>query len=103
MRSVRDDRFKLVRWPRIHKTQLFDLQNDPHERNDLASASGHQARIEQMTRQLIALQREFDDTQPLTDENTIPEQIDLQAVKRKPDKWQPQWIVDKYFEKDPQD
>ncbi len=30
-RAIRDDRWKLIRYPKINRTQLFDLQNDPHE------------------------------------------------------------------------
>ena len=38
-RAIRDDRWKLIRYPQIDKTQLFDLQDDPFERNDLAGES----------------------------------------------------------------
>jgi len=30
-----DERFKLLYYPKIERTQLFDLENDPHETNDL--------------------------------------------------------------------
>src|SRR5207248_4201463 len=33
-RSVRDDRWHLIVYPHINKTQLFDLDNDPHERSE---------------------------------------------------------------------
>ncbi len=36
-RAVRDDRWKLIVYPQINKTQLFDLANDPAERVDLAN------------------------------------------------------------------
>ena len=36
MRAVRDERWKLIRYPAIDRTQLFDLQSDPQETNDLA-------------------------------------------------------------------
>ena len=36
-RAIRDDRWKLIRYPRINKTQLFDLQEDPFETNDLSA------------------------------------------------------------------
>lgn len=35
-RAVCDDRWKLVRYPKIDKTQLFDLADDPEEARDLA-------------------------------------------------------------------
>jgi N-sulfoglucosamine sulfohydrolase-like protein len=40
-RSIRDDRWKLIRYPLIDKTQLFDLQADPHEMTDLAGKPVH--------------------------------------------------------------
>jgi arylsulfatase A-like enzyme len=33
--AIRDDRWKLIRYPQVNRTQLFDLQSDPQERNDL--------------------------------------------------------------------
>ena len=98
MRAVRDDRWKLVRWPRVDKTQLFDLDNDPDELNNLADSSEHQQRVIRMTMRLADLQKQYDDVLPLISEETIPEQIDLESVVRKPDSSQPKWIVDKYFD-----
>ena len=51
-----------------------------------------------MTMRLADLQKSFGDSNPLIDEETLPEQIDLESVERKPDRWQPKWIVEKYFE-----
>ena len=34
-RAVRDDRWKLIVYPKVHKTQLFDLRDDPGEMHDL--------------------------------------------------------------------
>jgi arylsulfatase A-like enzyme len=34
-RAIRDNRWKLIRYPQINKTQLFDLETDPFEQNDL--------------------------------------------------------------------
>ena len=38
-RAVRDERWKLIVYPRINKIQLFDLKNDPAEQKDLACRS----------------------------------------------------------------
>jgi arylsulfatase A-like enzyme len=35
-RMVRDNRFKLIHYPHLDRNQLFDLQEDPHEQNDLS-------------------------------------------------------------------
>jgi len=38
-RGYRNDRWKLIRYPKVNKTQLFDLNADPYELNDLAGRS----------------------------------------------------------------
>ena len=48
-RAVRDDRWKLIVYPQINKTQLFDLQNDPHEVKDLAGDPAQAQQIERLT------------------------------------------------------
>jgi len=35
-RMVRDNRFKLIHYPHLDRNQLFDLQKDPHEQNDIS-------------------------------------------------------------------
>ena len=44
-RAVCDARWKLIRYPHVDRTQLFDLQADPHEVTDLADRPGQAARI----------------------------------------------------------
>jgi len=53
-RMVRDDRWKLVWYPTIQKTQLFDLQNDHLERHNLAEAPIHRVRREYLRERLRA-------------------------------------------------
>ena len=38
-RSIRDERWKLIHYPQINKTQLFDLKNDPEEVTNLFNNS----------------------------------------------------------------
>jgi choline-sulfatase len=40
-RMVRGDRWKLVYYPHLDREQLFDLRNDPDERDNLADESNH--------------------------------------------------------------
>lgn len=41
-RALRVGRWKLIHYPAIGRTQLFDLQDDPHETTDLAEHPDHQ-------------------------------------------------------------
>ncbi|MBM3457902.1 MAG: DUF4976 domain-containing protein [Armatimonadetes bacterium] len=63
-RAVRDRRWKLIRYPRIHRTQLFDLRNDPDERRDLAGDPRYRERIEQLRAKLEEWQKDQGDPTP---------------------------------------
>jgi arylsulfatase A-like enzyme len=97
-RSVRDERWKLIRYPQINHTQLFDLENDPDELNNLADEPSQAGRVKQMLQQLKELQQKVGDDLPLTVAKPKPKQIDMTGRPRKPDRWQPDWIVQKYFD-----
>jgi arylsulfatase A-like enzyme len=64
-RAIRDDRWKLIRYPLIDKTQLFDLQADPHEMNDLAGQPEQAGRINEMLGLLKTQQQRYNDNAPL--------------------------------------
>lgn len=65
-RSVRDARWKLIRYPQVDVTQLFDLETDPHETRSLDADPAHRQRIERMLADLRRSQAELGDTAPLT-------------------------------------
>jgi arylsulfatase A-like enzyme len=71
-RAIRDEHWKLIRYPQIDKTQLFDLQNDPHEMRDLAADPASAPRIRDLMGELEKEQRELGDTAPLTVPNPKP-------------------------------
>ena len=64
-RAVRDDRWKLIRYPLVDRTQLFDLAADPHELNNLAAQPAHAARLAAMTALLQQEMRRYADPAPL--------------------------------------
>jgi arylsulfatase A-like enzyme len=101
MRAVRDAQWKLIRYPQLNFEQLFDLQADPDETNNLAQDAGQRGRIQSLTLLLEDWQRRFGDTQPLRVEDPLPFQVDLTGYERPPDPWQPEWIVKKYFGVEP--
>jgi arylsulfatase A-like enzyme len=64
-RSIRDDRWKLIRYPLIDKTQLFDLQVDPHEMTDLAGQPDHAAKVKELLTLLQTEQKRYGDNAQL--------------------------------------
>jgi arylsulfatase A-like enzyme len=65
-RAWRDDRWKLIRYPQVDVTQLFDLKNDPHEIKNLAEDPAHAARVTDMIGKLKQAQLRFGDDLPLS-------------------------------------
>lgn len=98
MRAVRDERWKLIVYPRIRRTQLFDLDHDPDERHDLSGDPAHAKTVARMRGKLVAAQAAHRDSLPLEVPRPAPDTIDLsRGYRRQPDSWQPAWIVEKYF------
>ena len=82
-RSIRDDRWKLIRYPLINKTQLFDLQADPHEMNDLADKPESADKIKELTALLEKTRKEYGDNAPLNVANPTPAEWNPSLVKNK--------------------
>jgi len=83
-RAVRRGRWKLLRYPQINKTQLFDLETDPHETKDLAGDPAHAGRIKELMALMAEQQKLFGDTQPLTSATPRPAEVDLDFFKKLP-------------------
>jgi arylsulfatase A-like enzyme len=64
-RAVRDDRWKVIRYPLVDVTQLFDLQNDPRERTNLADKPEHAGKLREMLALLEGEMRKYGDEAPL--------------------------------------
>jgi arylsulfatase A-like enzyme len=79
-RAVRDDLWKLLVYPQVNKVQLFDLRNDPAERNDLAADPAHAAEAERLTALLTAWQKKLGDAQPLRTDRPEPLEFDFSKV-----------------------
>jgi arylsulfatase A-like enzyme len=95
--AVRDGRWKLIRFPKIDVTLLFDLEADPLETHDLAASPEYAPTLERMRALLLARQAELADKTPWTADELGPKQVDLSGRSRKPDRHQPEWIKKKYF------
>jgi arylsulfatase A-like enzyme len=85
-RAIRNDRWKLIRYPLVDRTQLFDLSVDPRELTNLAEKPEHQAKIVELT---ALLQKEMDnhsDIIPLTVDKPAPAEWSPPSRDNKPDK-----------------
>ena len=60
-RSVCWGDYKLIRYPKIEKTRLYNLKDDPEEMNDLADRPESEPIIDQLLEELATLQKETDD------------------------------------------
>ena len=67
---IRKDGFKLIVYPKIKKTILFDLKNDPLEMNDLSSNKIYSKKKKDLFNDLQLLQKKFSD--PLDLSNLMP-------------------------------
>ena len=71
-RAICDSRWKLIRYPQVDRTQLFDLQNDPHEAVNLADKPEHAAKVAELTALLEAEMKRSGDTGTLKVPNPKP-------------------------------
>ncbi len=71
-RAIRDDRWKLIRYPQIDKTQLFDLREDPYELRDRAADPDQTGRINRMMAELSKWQKQLGDKTPLSVDKPRP-------------------------------
>ena len=97
MRAVRDDRYKLIVYPSVNHRQLFDLQEDPHELRNLIAEPGHRQTAARLNALLEGWRGAMGDTVPLSVAEPAPLHRDLTGTRREPDRWQPDWILEKYF------
>lgn len=74
-RAIRDDRWKLIVYPRINRTQLFDLRDDPDERRDLSADPARAAEVARLTTLLRRSQEESGDRQPLSSPRPLPSEF----------------------------
>ena len=96
-RAIRDERWKLICYPKLGFSQLFDLQNDPHETKSVYDDPKHAAHVERLFAAMQQWQKTVGDTLELNRTSKPPPKIDLTGKERKTDQWQPEWIVKKYF------
>ncbi len=80
-RSVRDDAWKLIRYPEIDRTQLFNLAADPRETQNLADDPAQSDRVASMMALLGREQKRVGDPIPLTVPEPKPAEFKPPAKK----------------------
>ena len=98
MKAVRDHRWKLIRYPKVDHTQLFDMEADPHETTNLADDPSQEGRVAELTGLMREWQARVGDNHPLVVQGPSPKGIDMTGRVQTRDRWQPAWIFEKYFE-----
>jgi len=98
VRAVRTPEWKLIRYPERDYTQLFNLKNDPLELNNLAENKEYSTTKDELMRALKDWQKISGDTAALTTKVIKPLKYDPSKLTRKPDRWQPEYTLKRYFE-----
>jgi arylsulfatase A-like enzyme len=76
-RGYTDGRWKVIRYPQVDRTQLFDLESDPHESRDLAGQPEHAGRVKELLARMEAEMKRNGDT------------LELRVSDPKPAEWTP--------------
>jgi len=71
-KALNDGRWKLIRYPHVDRTQLFDLQTDPYETTDLSAEPVQAERLKAMLAKLAAEMKADGDNDPLTAAKIVP-------------------------------
>jgi arylsulfatase A-like enzyme len=83
-RAIRDERWKLIVYPKINKTQLFDLKNDPAELHDLANDPDRTGEVKRLTALLRQWQERLDDVQLLSSAKPLPPEFKFPIETKSP-------------------
>jgi arylsulfatase A-like enzyme len=96
-RAVRTKEWKIIYYPQRDYTQLFNLEKDPLEINNLAKLPESQPKIEEMMTLLRKCYLANDDTATLKPKIILPMEYDYTLLHQHPDEWQPEYTLKKYF------
>jgi len=97
VRAVRTSEWKLIRYPQRDFCQLFNLKDDPLEINNLAAVPEYKTKVDEMMKLLKEWYVATGDTATLNPKTILPLKYDHTLLKQKPDAWQPEYTLKKYF------
>lgn len=87
-RAIRDGRWKLIQYTEINRTQLFDMENDPWEKTNLAANPEYTGQVDRLMKLLAEKQVRYGDDQPLLSnsprraEFVLPTDEDMRNLRR---------------------
>ena len=97
-RAVRTpDGWKLISYPQRNFMQLFQLENDPLELNNLAEIPRYQQKLTEMKTLLEEWHQATNDTATLHPATFLPLEYDYTKLKQTPDRHQPEYVLERYF------
>lgn len=99
IRAVRDEQWKLIRYPNRDYTQLFNLKKDPLELENLSGKPQYRQTEDRLKALLLHWQQETGDTVAYTAQKILPLQYTPERFERTMDKSQPKYTQDRYFKK----
>lgn len=82
-RSIRDQKWKLIRFPQIDETRLYDLENDPYELNNLAADPKYADLVTAMFKKLDSERNALGDSLDLFPGNYRPKEFTYPMEKVK--------------------
>jgi arylsulfatase A-like enzyme len=80
-RAVRRGPWKLIVYPKINRQQLFNLEHDPDEVNDLSAQPGQAERLRELRLLMAEQQKVWGDTAPLQSEQPQAADVTLDFFK----------------------
>lgn len=97
VRAVRTSNWKLITYPNQNYQQLFNLEKDPLELNNLAENIENKAKVEELSHLMANWYQTSDDTANMSPKKILPMEYDYKKLKQRPDDKQPKYVLDKYF------